>query len=114
VSQTLQEKQDEKGRLLKAYRLWKRQQWTLLTEQEPRLLLFRRWLGRQTDPCEALIIISNSWLRFAPDSVKHIALGLIEKHAGKQAEYQGREPLDDPWPGKTSFYFTAREMFAVR
>lgn len=114
AKQTLEQKQDEKARLLKGYRAAKRKEWRELVEQEPRILSFRRWMKKQTDPASALVAISDSWLRLAPDNVRYAALGLIETHAAKMAQYQGREALDDPIPPATNFYFTAREMFAVR
>jgi hypothetical protein len=110
----LEEKQDEKARLAKAYRFAQRAKWRELCEQEPRLPIYRKALRKQADPVALLLNLSDSPLRFAPLPVRYAVLRLIDQHAWKMARRFGMAPLDDPLPPSTNVFLTAREMLAVR
>jgi hypothetical protein len=111
---TLQDKQDEKNRLMKAYRASKRQEWADLTAQEPRLLDFKKSLRAMRQPQQVLAMLADSWVREAPMPVRHAALRLIDKHADREARFAGRPILNDPLPPDRNVFLVAREMLAVR
>lgn len=111
---TLQEKQDERGRLAKAYRFAKREEWRELCEQEPRLIGFRKALRRTTDATGFLNRLADSWLRTASSDVRFAALQQIDKHADRMALRDGRSGLDDPLPPQRNVLLIAKELLAVR
>lgn len=111
---TLEEKQDEKGRLWKRYRVEKRAEWNALCEREPRLAAFRSALRRCYNSKPILLWLADSWLRRADADIRHAALRLIDRHAWRQAQFQGREALDDPLPPATNLFFLSRQLLEVR
>lgn len=111
---TLAEKQDEKGRLLKAFRASRRAEWEALCEQEPRLLGIRRALRALHDPRAILSRLADSWVRLAPADVRLAVLREINRHAERQARREGRAVLDDPIPPQRNLFLAARELLGVR
>lgn len=111
---TLQDKQDEKGRLWRSYRRAKREEWRELCEAEPRLIGFRKTLRRAQDPRALIQQLADSWLRNAPANVRFAALQQIDRHAWRMARLSGAQPLDDPMPPARNVFITARELLAVR
>lgn len=111
---TLQEKQAEKQRLAKAYLSRKRAEWAALYQREPRLASFKKAVRRETDPARALLMLADSWVRFADADVRLAALRLIDAQANRMARQQGREALSDPIPPARNLFLAAREMLAVR
>ena len=114
MKQTLQDKQNERGRLNKAYRMAKREQWRELCQQEPRLIAFRRALRRQRDARAFLARLADSWLRSAHPDVRYAALREIGRHADNMARREGRAGLDDPIPPQRGVIHIAKELLAVR
>lgn len=111
---TLQEKQDEKGRLSRAYKARKREQWKALFEQEPRLADFKKALRREENPARILKRLQGSWIMSAPDDVRYAALQIIDAHANRMILRRGGQILDDPLPPKRNLFLVAREMLRVR
>lgn len=111
---TLEEKQAEKGRLWKAYRYAKREEWRELCEAEPRLIGFRKALRRTHDPRALVHRLADSWLRTAPANVRFAALQQIDRHCWRMAQRSGAQPLDDPMPPTRNVFLAARELLAVR
>lgn len=113
MKQTLEEKQAEKQRLSKAYKARKRAQWVALFQQEPRLAEFKRTIRRHCDPAATLLLLADSWVRFASDDIRLAALRIIDAHANRMARFAGGEALSDPLEGRNVF-MAAKEMLAVR
>ena len=111
---TLQEKQDEQNRLAKAYRAAKREEWRELTEQEPRLIEFRKSLRSLRDPKQVVSFIAESWVRHAPDPVRRAALRLVDAHSNREKRFAGRPIFDDPLPPDTNVFFTVKGMLNLR
>ncbi len=111
---TLDEKQDEKSRLLIAYRAAKRAEWTQLCVLEPRLPAFRTALRRFTDPRAIVFWLADSWVRTAAPDLRHAALQQIDRHAWRMARQEGRPILDDPLPPQTNLFFVSRQILGVR
>lgn len=111
---TLDDKQEEKDRLLTKYKAAKRREWQELCEAEPRLAAFRRDIRRMDTPAQILTSLADSWLRFAPPAHRYAALRQIDNHANRMALAQGRSALDDPFPPDPNLYFAARSLLAVR
>jgi len=114
MSKTLQEKQDEKQRLAKAYLLRKRQQWAELVKREPRIAEFKKAVRREREPARLLVWLADSWVRRADPDIRHTALRIIDAHANRMALQAGRSALDDPIPPARNVFLAAREMLAVR
>lgn len=114
IPQTLQDKQDEKNRLAKAYRAHKREEWRQLIEQEPRLLEFKSALKLMRHPRHVLEYVANSWVRQAPEPIRRAALRLVDEHSNREKRFAGRPIFDDPLPPETNVFFTVKEMLAVR
>lgn len=114
IPQTLQDKQDEKNRLMKAFRAARRQEWAELTEQEPRLIEFKKALRTMREPAQVLSYVSESWVREAPEKVRRAALRLVGKHCDREKRFAGRPVFDDPLPPDTNVYFTIKGMLALR
>ena len=111
---TLQEKQAEKQRLAKAYLARKRSEWAALYAREPRLAGFKKAMRRETDPAHALVMLADSWVRFADADVRLAALRIIDAQANRMARFKGGAALDDPIPPARNVFLAAREMLAVR
>ena len=111
---TLQDKQDEKDRLAKAYRAYKRRQWAGLIEKEPRLIEFQKTLKKADNPADILRRLSQSWIMAAPNDVRYAALRLIDAHANKMVRQLGGEALSDPMPPAKNLFIAARELLRVR
>lgn len=112
--QTLQEKQDEKQRLVKAYRFHKRAEWQALCEQEPRLVPLRSAIRSAHDPKRLYAALADSWVRFAPADVRYAVLRLIDKQSDKIKRQLGGEALDDPLPPERNLFFAVKEMLSLR
>lgn len=110
----LQDKQDEKGRLWKAYRLKKREQWRELCTAEPRMIGFRKALRRSREPRQFIARLADSWLRDAPADVRFAALSLIDAHGDRMARLQGGAGLDDPLPPALNVFLASRDLLGVR
>lgn len=111
---TLEEKQAERDRLMKAYRAHKREEWTELCEAEPRLAGFKTALRREREPRVIARKLADSWLRRADPRVRFRALQLIEQHSQRERRYLGLQPLDDPLPPARTLFMVAKELLAVR
>lgn len=111
---SLQDKQDEKGRLLKAFRAARRAQWAELCEREPRLAGVRSALRGFEDPRALLTRLADSWVRTAPTDVKFAVLREINRHADRMARREGRAVLDDPFPPAVNLFHASRELLGVR
>lgn len=111
---TLQEKQAEKQRLSVAYKARKRAEWTALLEREPRLTEFKRAVRKAPSPAHVLLLLSDSWVRFAETEIRFAALRIIGAHASRMALQAGGEALSDPLPPARNVFLAAREMLAVR
>lgn len=111
--QTLEDKQQEKARLLSKFKAHRRENWKTLTAQEPRLADFKKAI-RGAHPRDILGLVLTSWVRVASVPVQHEALRLIDKEASRRVREQGGEPLDDPLPPERNLYLLSREIFALR
>lgn len=111
---TLADKQDEKGRLLKAFRAARRAQWAELCEAEPRLVGIRSALRSIEDPRAIVTRLADSWVRTAPADVRIAVLREINRHAERQARREGRAVLDDPIPPAVNLFHASRELLGVR
>lgn len=111
---TLAEKQDEKGRLLKAFRASRRAEWADLCEREPRLTGIRSALRAIDNPRAVLTRLSDSWVRLAPADVRFAVLREINRHAERMARREGRAILDDPIPPAVNLFHASRELLGVR
>ena len=111
---TLADKQDEKSRLLRAFRAARRAQWAELCEQEPRLVGIRSALRAIEDPRAVLTRLADSWVRSAPADVKIAVLREINRHAERMARREGRPILDDPIPPAVNVFHASRELLGVR
>lgn len=111
---TLQDKQDEKARLSRAFRASRRAEWAELCEQEPRLLGIRSALRAIDDPRLLLIRLADSWVRTAPADVRIAVLREINRHAERMARREGRAILDDPIPPAINLFHASRELLGVR
>lgn len=114
IPQTLQDKQDERNRLDKAYRAAKREEWRELTEREPRLLEFKSALKLMRHPRQVLEFVADSWVRQAPEPVRRAALRLVDAHSNREKRFAGRPIFDDPLPPETNVFFMVKEMLALR
>lgn len=114
MKRSLQDKQDEKSRLLRAFRASRRAQWVELCEAEPRLNGIRSALRRFDDPRALLTRLQVSWVRTAPADVRLAVLREINRHAERQARREGRAILDDPIPPAVNVFHAARELLGVR
>lgn len=114
MRKTLDEKQAEKQRLARAYLAKKRADWLALCEQEPRLLALRKTIRASRDPVRLYVLLSESWVRFAPAEVRYAVLRLIAKQSDKMKRQQGGQGLDDPLPPSRNLFFAVKEMFALR
>lgn len=114
MKRSLQDKQDEKGRLLRAFRASRRAQWAELCEAEPRLTGIRSALRRFDDPRALLSRLADSWVRQAPSDVRIAVLREINRHAERVARQQGRAILDDPIPPAVNLFHASRELLGVR
>lgn len=112
--QTLQDKQDEQGRLLKAYRAKQREKWSDALEQEPRLGALRIAIKRCLHPSALVVAMADSWVRCAPIDIRHVALRLVDAHCNAMARAQGGVELDDPLPPQSNVFFAVREILDVR
>lgn len=111
---TLQEKRDEKSRLLRAYRATHRQLWSELCEREPRMMGFRRFVRGAATPADLLVGLADSWVRSADSEVRYAALRQIDRQANRMARFSGRAALDDPLPPALNVYLASRQMLGVR
>jgi hypothetical protein len=111
-SSPLEKKMQEKQRLSRAYRIWKREWRTSVLEIEPRLADFLRYLRtiKPADAGELVDALRTSWLVTAARDVRLFALELISRHCDRINRRMGFEALDDPMPPETSLYFECREM----
>lgn len=114
MKQTLEQKQAEKDRLAKAYKLAQRIRWQEFCEREPRLPAFRKAVRRHTSPAGLLTMLADSWVRLADPDIRHAALRQIDLHANRMARASGGLALDDPLPPGRNVFLIAREMLAVR
>ena len=110
---TLQEKQDEKGRLAKQYLANKRAQWKAFCALEPRILVFQRDVRRMESPSAILAYVRASWVMDAPAEARVYALRIIDKHANRMALAAGGQILSDPLPPKRNLYMVAKELLRV-
>lgn len=111
---TLQDKQEAKQRLAKAYLARKRADWVALFQREPRLSGFKKAVRRERDPARLLVTLADSWVRQADTETKFAALRIIDAHANRMARFAGGEALSDPLPPARNVFLAAREMLAVR
>jgi hypothetical protein len=111
---TLQDKQAEKQRLVKAYLTRKRQEWAALYAREPRLAILKKQVRREQDPAQLLCALADSWVRFADADIRLAALRIIDAQANRMARQQGGQALDDPIPPSRNVFLAAKEILAVR
>lgn len=103
-------KVQERQRLSKAYRIWKREERQEVFAAEPRLRNFMRYVGRVRDGDELVEAINESWLPASPQPVRIMALQLVARRCDRLNRQAGFEPLDDPMPPETSTYFRCRDL----
>jgi len=96
--QSLEEKTQERARLLKSYRASVRASLRTAYSQEPRLKRLSRSLRRHTTPADLVVAVADSWLRTAPVEHRSIGLRLIQAHCDRMERARGHEALDDPMP----------------
>jgi hypothetical protein len=108
----LEQALDEKARLSKRYKLWKRQQNNEVLASEPRLKDFLRYLKtvQPSDGAELIGAVETSWLPDAPQPVRIFALRMIGARCDKLNRQMGFAVLDDPLPPETTVYFQARDL----
>ena len=111
---TLADKQDEKSRLLRAFRASRRAQWTELCAAEPRLAGVRSALRAMDDPRTILTRLADSWVRTAPIDIRFAVLREINRHAERMARREGRAVLDDPIPPAVNLFHASRQLLGVR
>lgn len=114
MKQTLQEKQEEKGRLGRHYKAQKRAAWQEFCSIEPRILAFQKEIKRMDNPAAILAYLRTSWVMSAPQDARIYALRIIDKHANRMALRAGGEALSDPIPPKRNLFIAARELLRVR
>lgn len=108
----LEKKMQERQRLSRAYRAWKRQWRADQLTAEPRLRDFMRYLRSVTPGTggELIEAIRTSWLAAAARDVRLFALELVTRRCDRINRSMGFEPLDDPMPPQTSLYFQCRDI----
>lgn len=108
----LEKKMQERQRLSRAYRAWKRQWRASVLAIEPRLIDFLRYLRtvRPAQSDELVQAIKTSWLATAARDVRLFALELVSRHCDRINRSMGFEALDDPIPPETSLYFRCRDL----
>jgi len=114
VNRSLQEKQAEKQRLLKAHKENERQKWADLCEREPRMKSFRKAVRRTTNPQALIFGVAQSWVRFAPEDVQRAASQIVHEHTESMRERMGLERLCDPLPPQRSAWRIVRGFFPYR
>ena len=103
-------KMQEKQRLAKSYRLWKRDHARAVLEQEPRLKDFARFLRKASDGHEITSAIAESWLPTSHIDIRLYALRLVMARCDRLDREAGFEALDDPLPPERTTYFDARDL----
>lgn len=111
--QTLEDKQQEKARLMSKFKAHRRSEFVALCEKEPRLPAFKKEI-RGASAHSIAQLVCTSWVRTAAPDIQYAVLRLIDKEASRQARFQGAEPLDDPLPPARNLYLFSREIFALR
>lgn len=109
----LEKRMQEKQRLSRHYRTWKRAQTKAILSSEPRLTGFLRFLRKvdHTNGGELIDALATcDWLRTAPIDTRLFALRMVSVRCDKINQRLGNEPLDDPLPPETSIYFEARAL----
>lgn len=114
MKQTLQEKQDEKQRLLRAFKKREREKWNELCEREPRMKAFRKAVRRTKTPAQLIQSVADSWVRFAPTEVQKAASAIVHDHTEKMRVSMGQERLCDPLPPQRSAWRIVRGFFPYR
>lgn len=111
---TLQDKQDEQGRLAKAYRARKKAEWIEAVANEPRLIELQRDIRAMRSPGGILAYLRGSWVLAASSDVRLYALRIVNAHADKMVRAAGGEALDDPLPPARNLFIAVRELLGVR
>lgn len=113
IGSPLEQKIEEKRKLSRKYRMWKRQQVKEVLASEPRLGGFLRYLRTVTaDTGKELIeaVQSCAWLIAAPLPVRLFALRMIDARCNRINQQLGNDILDDPLPPESAIYFEAKAM----
>jgi hypothetical protein len=114
MAQTLQDKQEEKGRLAKHYRALRRSDWEAFCQQEPRIIQFGKDVRARKTSADVLAYVRGSWVVSAPQDARIYALRIVNAHADKMARAAGGEALNDPLPPKRNLFIAVRELLGVR
>lgn len=113
----LEAKLQERQRLNRQYKAWKRAERRRLIEAEPRLLQFIKYLRKmQIDDGDDLIeaISVCDWLLSAPQDVRLLALRLIQDRADRLCLLAGLPVFSDPMPPETNVYHECRKLLVSR
>jgi hypothetical protein len=105
-------KLQERQRLNRHYRLWRRAHNREVLGMEPRLVGFMRYLKtvQPRDSDDLLEAVRDSWLPGSAQEVRIFALRMIEARCDKLNRSMGNDALDDPMPPESSVYIEARDM----
>ena len=113
----LEKKLDEKQRLSRGYKAWKRQERRRLIEAEPRLLDFMRFV-RKMEPEQGDELIDAisvcDWLIDADQATRILALTMIQKRADRINLLLGLPVFSDPMPPETNVYLECRKLLTSR
>lgn len=117
----LELKLQEKQRLSRGYKAWKRAERRRLIEAEPRLLDLIRYVRKlQVDGGDDLIdaVSVCGWLLNAEPDVRRLALNIIQQRADRINLLLGLPTLSDPIPpelgGTTNVFHECRRLLSQR
>lgn len=109
----LEAKLQERSRLTRSYKAWKRSERRRLIEAEPRLLGLISYVRRMTleDGDELLEAVATcEWLRSAPQEIKLLALRIIQDRVDRLKLLSGLPNFSDPVPPETSVWIECRKL----
>lgn len=114
VPVALQEKQQERARLLKAYNASRRAKWEEAKTRFPEIEDFADRLRTCITPEGTINYVKRHVIMSAPKDIRYIALRIIDKHCNKRALASGGQELDDPLPPQTSVFFVCKDLLGLR
>jgi hypothetical protein len=113
----LELKLQEKQRLTRTYKAWKRSERRRLIEAEPRLLNLIRFVRKlQADGGDELIeaVAACDWLMNSDADTRIFALTLIQNRADRINLLLGLPVFSDPVPPESNVYLECRALLTTR
>lgn len=107
---TLQEKSDEKSRLMKQYRLTQKRNWEEDKVKYPGIEDFAKKVRKVTQPQDMLVLARTPWILEGPKELRRLALQIISKRCDQIILANGGQILDDPLPPKRNVYMACRDI----